>query len=238
MSDLHLHHLENSRSFRILWLLEELNQLNGLEYQLTRYERTSSYLAPKKLTEVHSNGKVPILEVRGLADRDDSTITPITESGHIIDYLMAKYDTEYVLHPNIDPDSQAWLDYDFWMHYAEGSAMPPLVLQVIFNKVVERAPTLIKPVAKGIRKQVAASIITKSLMGTLAMIERHLSSNRWFAGAQFSAVDIQMAFVIEAMNAGGGLDSVRYLNIINWLQRCQLRPAYKLTVEKGGKLDF
>lgn len=234
MSELHLHHLENSRSFRILWLLEEL----GVEYQLTRYERTNSYLAPKSLERVHPSGKSPVLEVAGLNPKDPAEKTSLIESGHIIDYLMAKYDTEYKLHPKVDAESQAWRDYDFWMHYAEASAMPALVMRLVFSKVVERSPTLIKPIAKGIRKQVEALMINKNIRTALDLIEEKLSKDKWFAGSEFSAADVQMGFFIEAANTGPGLDEVRYNSTLNWLKRCQGRQAYKAAVEKGGKLEF
>ncbi|WP_019674103.1 glutathione S-transferase N-terminal domain-containing protein [Psychrobacter lutiphocae] len=231
---LHLHHLENSRSFRILWLLEEL----GLEYQMTNYQRTKSYLAPKSLEKVHPTGKAPILEVTGLDANDPEAKTALIESGFIIDYLMAKYDTEFKLHPQIDADDRAWRDYDFWMHYAEASAMPALVMRLVFSKVVERSPALIRPIAKGIRKQVEASMISKNITKALDLIEAELSEDKWFAGAEFSAADIQMAFFVEAANAGQGLDEVRYTSILNWLKRCQARPAYRAAVAKGGKLEF
>ena len=234
MSDLHLHHLQNSRSFRILWLLEEL----GVAYDLTTYERTKSYLAPKALERVHPSGKAPILEVTGLNPKDPEQKTPLIESGHIIDYLMAKYDTEFKLHPEVEADSKAWRDYDFWMHYSEASAMPPLVMRLVFSKVVERSPTLIKPIAKGIRKQVEALMISKNISIALDLVEAKLSSDQWFAGSEFSAADVQMCFVIEAANSREGLDTVRYTNTLNWLKRCQNRPAYRAAIQKGGKLEF
>ena len=234
MSDLHLHHLQNSRSFRIVWLLEEL----GIDYCLTKYERTSAYLAPKSLEGIHPTGKAPILEVTGLNPKHPELKTSLIESGHIIDYLMAKYDPEYKLHPEVDPDSQAWRDYDFWMHYAEASAMPPLVMRLVFNKVVERSPALIKPIAKGIRKQVEAQMINKNIRLALDLVEEKLSNDKWFAGSEFSAADVQMGFFIEAANSGDGLDEIRYNNTLNWLKRCQGRPAYKAAVNKGGRLEF
>lgn len=234
MLNLHLHHLEQSRSFRIVWLLEEL----GIDYQLTKYQRTKSFLAPETLEQVHPTGKSPILEVTGIdAEHPEKTVAFI-ESGHIIDYLMAKFDTEYKLHPKVDADDAAWRDYDFWLHYAEASAMPALVMRLVFNKVVERSPTIIRPVAKGIRKQVEASMIRKNITKALDLVEKTLSDNQWFAGNEFSAADIQMGFFIEAANAGDGLDSVRYTNTLNWLKRCQAREGYKAAVQKGGKLEF
>ncbi|WP_201545639.1 glutathione S-transferase [Psychrobacter sp. H7-1] len=234
MSDLHLHHLQKSRSFRILWLLEEL----GVPYQLTSYERNKSFLAPKSLERIHPVGKSPILEVKGLDPKHPDNSTALIESGHIIDYLMAKYDTNYELHPKTDTDDAAWRDYDFWMHYAEASAMPALVMRLVFSKVVERSPALIKPIAKGIRKQVEASMITKNVNNSLELVEQTLSNNQFFAGSEFTAADIQMAFFVEAANSGAGLDEVRYTSTLNWLKRCQGRPAYKAAVAKGGKLEF
>ncbi|PNK61636.1 glutathione binding-like protein [Psychrobacter sp. FDAARGOS_221] len=234
MSNLHLHHLENSRSFRILWLLEELE----LDYQLTSYQRTKSFLAPKSLEKVHPSGKAPILEVKGIDSDKPEETTALIESGFIIDYLMAKYDPEFKLHPKLDADSQDWRDYDFWMHYAEASAMPALVMRLVFTKIVERSPALIRPIAKGIRKQVEASMITKNINKTLDLIEAELTEDKWFAGAEFSAADIQMAFFVEAANAGRSLDTVRYNSIVNWLKRCKARPAYQAAVAKGGKLEF
>ena len=225
MAQLHLHHLQNSRSFRILWLLEELK----LDYQLTKYERNQSYLAPESLEKIHPMGKAPILEVDGV---------PMIESGHIIDYLMAKYDSDYQLHPKTDADSQSWLDYDFWMHYAEASMMPPLVMRLVFQKISEQAPALVRVITKKIRKQVEATMISKNTTTSLDMVEKQLSDNQWFAGSEFSGADIQMGFVIEAASSRHTMDQTKYANILNWLKRCQARPAYKSAVEKGGKLDF
>ncbi len=234
MSVLHLHHLENSRSFRILWLLEEL----GLDYQLTQYERTQAYLAPKILETIHPSGKAPILEVAGINPKEPDEKKALIESGHIIDYLLAKYDTEFKLHPQTDADNPAWRDFDFWMHYSEASAMPPLVMRLVFSKIVERSPTLIKPVVKSMRKQVEASIVIKGINNSLEMVETQLSEHQFFSGSEFSAADIQMAFVIEAAKSRNGMDNIQYNNTFNWLRRCQSRPAYKAAVEKGGALDF
>lgn len=234
MSDLHLHHLKNSRSFRILWILEEL----GVDYQLTSYERTNSYLAPKSLQQVHPSGKSPILEVSGLDSKDADKKTSLIESGFIIDYLMAKYDTEFKLHPKVDADSQSWRDYDFWMHYAEASAMPALVMRLVFSKIVERSPKLIRPVAKGMRNQVEAIMISKDIAKSLDLVEAKLSKDQWFAGSEFTAADVQMGFFIEAANAGKSLDPVRYINTLNWLKRCKGRKAYQAAVAKGGELEF
>ena len=221
---LHLHHLANSRSFRILWLLEEL----GLDYKLTCYERNKAYRAPDSLKQVHPLGHAPILEVNDRA---------LVESGFIIEYLLKHYDKEHQFKP-ADDNEAAWDAYTFWLHFAEASLMPPLVMRLVFTKVVEQSPMLIKPVSKSIRNQVEKSMISKSLDTMLAMMEQHLQDNHWFAGSEFSAADIHMHRAVVGANAGAGLDSSKYANILNWLKRCEERDAYKRAEEKGGRLKF
>lgn len=221
---LHLHHLENSRSFRIVWLLEELD----IPYQITCYKRTKAYLAPESLEHIHPMGKAPILMV------DDR---PLVESGFIIEYLLKHYDSGHALKPSEDNET-AWENYTFWMHFAEATAMPPLVMRLVFNKVVERSPALIKPVSKGIRKQVEDGMISGNIDKVLNLMEHHLNHDRWFAGESFSAADIQMHFVAAAANSRVDLDAVKYVNILNWLKRCEARPAFGRAIEKGGKLNF
>lgn len=221
---LHLHHLANSRSFRILWLLEEL----GLDYKLTCYERNKAYRAPDSLKQVHPLGHAPILEVNDRA---------LVESGFIIEYLIKHYDKEHQFKP-ADDNEAVWDAYTFWLHFAEASLMPPLVMRLVFTKVVEQSPMLIKPVSKSIRNQVEKSMISKSLDTMLAMMEQHLQDNHWFAGSEFSAADIQMHLAVVGANAGAGLDSSKYANILNWLKRCEERDAFKRAEEKGGRLKF
>ncbi len=219
-----LHHLNNSRSFRILWLLEELE----LDYKLTTYERTKAYLAPESLKKVHPLGHTPVLEV------DDRALA---ESGFIIEYLLRHYDTDHQFKP-ADDNETAWENYTFWLHFAEASAMPPLVMRLVFSKVVERSPMLIKPISKGIRKQVEDGMIENNIMNNLNLMEQHLQDNHWFAGEAFSAADIQMYIVVAASNARAGMDRVRFANLLNWLKRCQERPAFKRAEEKGGTPKF
>lgn len=221
---LHLHHLENSRSFRILWLLEELNT----DYKLTCYQRNKAYLAPKSLKKIHPLGQAPILEVNERA---------LVESGFIIEYLLKEYDNAHLFKPSKD-DTAAWEDYTFWMHFAEASVMPLLVMRLVFTKVVEKSPVIIKPISKGIRKQVENSMIRNNLTTMLDMMEQQLQHNHWFAGATFSGADIQMYIPVVAANAGAGLDAAKYANLLNWLKRCQERAAFKIAVTKGGKLRF
>ncbi|WP_434353808.1 glutathione S-transferase [Psychrobacter sp. HD31] len=219
---LHLHHLENSRSLRIAWLLEELN----LDYKLTVYQRTKANLAPKSLEKIHPMGKAPILEV------DDKALA---ESGFIIDYLLKHHDTKGTLKPN---DGKAWEDYTYWFHFAESSAMPNLVMRLIFSKVVERSPLVIRPVAKKIQASVEESMISGNINKMLDLMDQHLSANKWFAGNEFTAADIQMYLVGVGANARNSLDKTKYANILNWLKRCESRDAFLKAVDKAGKLDF
>ena len=221
---LHLHHLENSRSFRILWLLEELNA----DYKLTTYNRNKAHLAPDSLKQIHPIGHAPILEVDGRA---------LVESGFIIEYLLKHYDKEHEFKP-VDSDEAAWEAYTFWLHFSEASVMPLLVMRLVFTKVVERSPMLIKPISKGIRKQVENSMISSSLTTMLNMMEQQLQDNHWVAGSDFSAADVQMHVAVIGANAGKGLDKVKYVNLLNWVNRCEARPAFKRAVEKGGRLKF
>lgn len=221
---LHLHHLENSRSHRIVWLLEELE----VDYQLTCYARNKAHLAPDSLEQIHPMGKAPILVAND---------KPLIESGFIIEYLLKHYDKAQQFKPSDDNES-AWEAYTFWMHFAEASVMPPLVMRLVFNKVVEKSPMLIRPVSKGIQKQVENSMIESNLTKMLTMMERQLQDNHWFAGSDFSAADIQMYLPIVGANAGKRLDKAKYANLLNWLKRCQSRPAFKRSEEKGGRLQF
>lgn len=221
---LHLHHLANSRSFRILWLLEEL----GVDYELTAYERNKAYRAPDSLKAVHPLGHAPILEVDG---------RPLVESGFIIEYLIKHYDKEQQFKP-ADDNELAWENYIFWLHFAEASVMPPLVMRLVFTKVVQQSPMLIKPVSKKIQSQVEKTMISSSLDKMLVMMEQHLQDNHWFAGSEFSGADIQMHLAIVGANAGPGLNRRKYANLLNWLKRCEERPAFKRAEDKGGRLNF
>ncbi len=221
---LYLHHLAISRSFRIIWLLEELE----IDYKLTCYARNKAYRAPDSLKQIHPLGHAPMLEVNERV---------LIESGFIIEYLLKHYDSEKHFKPADDSEA-AWEACTFWLHFAEASVMPPLVMRLVFTKVVEQSPMLIKPVSKSIRNQVEKSMISKSLDTILTMMEQHLQDNHWFAGSEFSAADIQMHLAVVGANAGGGLDSSKYANILNWLKRCEERDAFKRAEEKGGRLQF
>ncbi len=218
-----VHHLNNSRSQRILWMLEELD----LPYEVKRYQRDAkTMLAPDSLRQVHPLGKSPVIT--------DGALT-IAESGVIIDYLAHTYG-DPAARPA--PGSQQWIDYNYWLHYAEGSLMPFLLLRLVFEKIkTSPMPFFVKPVAKGIADKTAKQFINPQLHNHLDFIEAHLGKNQWFLGDELSAVDFQMSFPLEAALARGIVGRNRP-NIANYVKRYQARPAYQRALEKGGEYDY
>lgn len=218
-----VHHLNNSRSQRVLWLLEEL----GVPYEIQRYQRDAkTMLAPPELKKVHPLGKSPVIT-------DDGRT--IAESGLIIEYIVERYGDGKLAPP---PDSGERLRYRYWMHYAEGSAMPPLLLKLVFDRIESGPmPFFIKPVAKAIARQVKQTFITPQLQLHLDYLEGELSRSEWFAGSEFTAADIQMSFPLEAAAMRGGLDQSRP-RLYAFLQKIHSRPAYKRALERGGRYDF
>jgi glutathione S-transferase len=218
-----VHHLNNSRSQRVLWLLEEL----GLAYEIKRYQRDAkTMLAPASLREVHPLGKSPVI-----TDGDRT----IAESGAIIEYLVNEYGGGRLAPA---PDSPERLRYTYWLHYAEGSAMPPLLLKLMFNRV-ESAPMpfFVRPIAKSIAQRAKASFIEPQLTLHLDYMESELGKSEWFAGAEFTAADIQMSFPLEAASVRAGLNESRP-RLRAFLARIHARPAYRRALERGGKYDF
>ena len=214
-----VHHLNNSRSQRILWLLEEL----GLDYDIKRYQRDpATMLAPPALREVHPLGKSPVIT--------DGELT-LAESGAIIEYLVERYG-EGRLAPR--PGTPERLRYIHWMHYAEGSAMPPLLLQLVFGRLDKGSmPFFVRPVARAIKNRVKASFIEPRINQNLDYMEGELGRHPWFAGAEFTAADIQMSFPVEAAAARGGLNRSRP-KLMAFLERIHARPAYRRAIERGG----
>ncbi|MED5526898.1 glutathione S-transferase [Gallaecimonas pentaromativorans] len=211
-----LHHLERSRSHRVLWLLEEL----GLEYRIESYQRDAkTMLAPASLQAVHPLGKSPVLEDGELV---------IAESGAILEYLLDTYG-QGRLKP---AGGQALVDYRYWMHYAEGSLMPLLVMKLVFSRIPKGPmPFLVRPVARKLMAKVTQSFLQPQLSRHLAFIEQHLSRGDWFAG-EFSAADIQMSFVLEAAASRAGLDDCP--NIMAFIERCRKNSQYQEAIRKGG----
>ena len=218
-----VHHLNNSRSQRVLWLLEEL----GLEYQIKRYERDpKTMLAPPELRQVHPLGKSPVITDGGIT---------VAESGAIVEYLVDKYGDGQLKPAAGTPER---LRYTYWLHYAEGSLMPPLLLKLIFDKI-ESAPMpfFIKPIARAISGKTKSAFINPQLKTNLDYLEGELAKADWFAGNAFSAADIQMSFPLEAAAARGGLDATRP-RLMDFLARIHARPDYRRALERGGPYAF
>lgn len=204
-----VHHLNNSRSQRVLWLLEEL----GLEYDIKRYERDpKTMLAPESLRQVHPLGKSPVIT--------DDTLT-LAESGAIIEYLVERYGNSR-LAPTLG--TVEWWRYKYWLHYAEGSAMPLLVMKLIFDKF-------------GLGDSSAShELIVPQIQLHFDYIEDELSKNTWFVGEEFTAADVQMSFPLEAVAAQVGLGSRP--KIKSFLERIHARPAYQRALERGGVYEL
>lgn len=204
-----VHHLENSRSQRVLWLLEEL----GLDYDVRRYERDpKTMLAPPSLKRVHPLGKSPLIEHEGRV---------IAETGAIVEYLVELGGGRLSAPGNRD----AALRYRHFLHYAEGSLMPPLLLLLAFG----RMGILGKPALPRIRKMIAVHI---------EWLEGELARARWFAGDGFTAADVMMSFPLEAARGRAGLTAATYPNLVDWLERIHARPAYRRALERGGPYAY
>ena len=218
-----VHHLNNSRSQRILWLLEEL----GLDYEIRKYQRDpKTMMAPKELKAIHPLGKSPVIS-------DDDIV--VAESGAIVEYLVERYGDGKLVPPAGTPDKRR---YTYMLHYAEGSAMPPLLMKLVFDRIeTERMPFFVKPIAKGIAAKVKKMFIMPNIENNLAFLEAELGKSAWFAGAAFTAADVQISFILEAAASRGGLDA-RYPKLQDWLARIHARPAYLRALERGGKYDF
>jgi glutathione S-transferase len=214
-----VHHLYNSRSQRVLWLLEEL----GLDYEVIRYERDEkTMLAPPALRKIHPLGKSPVI-----SDGENT----VAESGAIVEYLVDRHGKGR-LKPSAGTPEQ--LRYTYWLHYAEGSAMPPLLMSLIFARIPKQPmPFFVRPVARGIADKVLTNFISPQLKAHRDYLESELKESDWFAGKTFTAADIQMSFVVEAFAARGGLGKSK--NRLNdWLQRIHERPAYQRALQRGG----
>ncbi|MGV0887428.1 glutathione S-transferase [Acinetobacter venetianus] len=209
-----LHYLQCSRSFRILWALEEL----GIDdYQVELYQRTSSYAAPEDLKQIHPLGKAPIL-----VDDDDV----IVESAVILDYLQQRYDQQQQFRPQNLKDQR---QYYYWMHYAEGSLMPLLVMTLVMNNVSKHVPWIVRPVAEKITDGVKAGFVRPRVKEHILYLEQYLSKHDYFAG-EFSFADIQMAFPLIALQKR--LHG-KYPNIQAFVQRIQQRSAFQKAEQKS-----
>lgn len=221
-----VHHLNKSRSQRIIWLLEELD----IPYTIKFYQRDpKTLLAPESLKKIHPLGKSPVIT-------DGATV--VAESAAIIEYLIEKYG-KGLLKPVAE--TKAARQFIYWMHYAEGSAMLPLVLNLIFSKIeTTPVPFFVKPILSTISQKVKSSYIQPQLNLHFDFIENHLNQSRWFAGAEFSAADIQMSFPLEAAESQTASNSKLRVRpkIDDFLKRIRARPAYQRALEKGGRFKL
>jgi glutathione S-transferase len=214
-----VHHLNNSRSQRVIWILEEL----AVPYEIKTYDRDpKTMLAPASLQEVHPLGKSPVIT-------DDGKT--IAESGAILEYLVEKYGNGKLVPPR---DSQAFQDYRYFMHYAEGSLAPFLVMKLVFRRIeTGPIPFFAKPIAKAISKKVNAQFINPNLTRHIAFLTDRLAKHAWFAGDEFSAADVQMSFPAEAtVNRAADIADVSKLD--DFVKRCKARPAFQKAIERGG----
>jgi glutathione S-transferase len=218
-----VHHLNNSRSQRVLWLLEEL----GLAYEIKHYQRDrKTMLAPPELLQVHPLGKSPVIEHEG---------NIVAESGAIIEYLVEKHGNDRLVPPAGTPDKLRWR---YFLHYAEGSLMSPLLMKLVFDKVqAAPAPFFVKPIKRAIAHKVMASFVQPNIDRHLAFLEGELAQRDWFAGSEFSAADIQMSFPLEAAASRAGLGA-SHPRLQAFLQRIHARPAYQRALERGGPYEL
>lgn len=213
-----VHHLENSRSQRVLWLLEEL----GLDYDVVRYERDPhTLLAPPALRAIHPLGKPVVVDGNDV----------LAESGAIVEALVERHDRAGALAPL--PGSAERLRWRYWLHYAEGSAMPPLLLSLVFSRIGKAPmPFFARPVARGIVSKAMAGFVRPQLQLHAGYLEGELAKADWFAGDAFSAADVQMSFPVEGLAARLGLEP--YPRLRGWLDRIHARPAWMRALEGGG----
>jgi glutathione S-transferase len=217
-----VHHLENSRSQRVLWLLEEI----GVPYEVRRYARDPQTMyAPPELLRVHPLGKSPVIT--------DGDVT-VAESGAIVEYLVEAHGPR--LRP--PPGTPEARRCTYWLHFAEGSAMPPLLMKLVFDRVkTAPMPFFARPIARAIADKVLAGFVMPNVERQLAFMDAELKHRPWFAGQDFSAADVMMSFPLEAAAQRAGLDA-RYPALQNWLARIHARPAYRRALERGGPYAF
>jgi glutathione S-transferase len=215
-----VHHLNNSRSQRVLWLLEEL----ALPYEIVRYERDkTTMLAPPELAKIHPLGKSPVI-----TDGDHT----IAESGAILEYLVEKHGGGRMVPERGTP---AYLKYRYFMHYAEGSLMPYLLLRLVFRRIKTGAPLLVRPIGKAIANKVEAAFIGPNLARHVAFLDGELANSPWFCGDELTAADIQMSYGMEAIVARVPDPPAR---LRAWVERARARPAYQRALERGGPYEI
>lgn len=215
MSTIVLHHLELSRSTRVLWALEEL----GLPYEIKTYKRDKNMRADPALKQIHPLGKSPVVVIGGMV---------LAESAAILEYLVDLGDG--ALQPQTPGERQ---DVRYWLHFAEGTLMPTLLMSLIHSKAIEKVPFIIRPMVKGVLGTIDGVFTHPEILRNMAFVEQTLAERPWLAGENFTAADIQMSYGLQAgvHQAPGGQ---HYPNIASYIQRFEARPAYGKAVEIGG----
>jgi glutathione S-transferase len=218
-----VHHLNNSRSQRVLWMLEEL----GLTYEIRPYRRDAkTMLAPPELRKVHPLGKSPVVS-------DGAEV--LAESGAILEYFADKYGAGRLAPA---PGSPERVRYSYWMHFAEGTAQPALLLKLLFDRIKSAPmPFFARPIARKIADQALATYVLPNVERPLDFMEAELGRSEWFGGPQFSAADVQMSFPVEVSRMRGGLDE-RRPKLMAFLEKIHARPAYQRALERGGKYEL
>jgi glutathione S-transferase len=216
-----VHHLNNSRSQRVLWLLEEL----GVPYEVKRYERDAkTMLAPAELRAVHPLGKSPVITDNGKT---------IAETGAIVEYLIETYGNGRLIPPHGTPER---LRYTYWLHYAEGSAMPLLVMKLVFGAIPKspQLPFFIKPVARMITQGVVKSYLDPQIKTHIAFWDAELGDAPYFAGNELTGADIMMSFPLQAAATRSTLTP----KLATYLTSLESRPAYQRALEAGGPFEL
>ena len=217
-----VHHLNDSRSQRVLWLLEEL----GVPYEIKRYQRDPhTMLAPPELKAVHPLGKSPVVT--------DGDVT-VAETGAVTDYLLERYGHGRLIPPAGTPQRRR---FTYWTHYAEGSAMPPLLLKLVFDVLPVRTPALLRPLVKAVSAKAQAGFIDPQLKLHKDFWESELGENEWFAGPDFTAADVMMSFPLEAASSRSPFGP-QHPHLAAFLTRIHARPAYQRALERGGPYAY
>jgi glutathione S-transferase len=218
MPDIVLHHLEASRSHRVLWLLEELE----LPYRLERHARHPKTMrAPKALRDVHPLGKSPVLTVDGVV---------YAESGAILEEVVETWGGGR-LRP--DPGTAEHRRYRYWLHYAEGSLMPPLLVKLVLSRLRDApAPFFVRPILRMAVRKVNEVFTDPELQAHGDWIERALTEQPWFAGEEITAADVQMSYPVEALLARSRAPGPQ---TVAWMEKIRARPAYQRALAKGGE---
>lgn len=220
-----VHHLNNSRSHRVLWLLEEL----GVDYEIIEYQRDpDTLLAPEALREVHPLGKSPVITHAGHT---------IAESGAILEYLVDEFGEDAPIRLRPEHGTPEFLRYRYWMHYAEGSAMPALLLKIVFDQLPAQGPWAARPILKLISKAAGKQFIDPQIRRHRLFWEEELAERAYFAGDDFSAADIQMSFALQAGETRQD-SALKTDHAQKLLQKLQARPAYQRAVARGGGLNL